>query len=202
MNSGNNQRGGVYQTLPAPLTVAVTDVGSNVVFGAQVQFSVSAGGGYFPQADGSKPQTVVLPCDSDGRASALWVLGGVTGMDRQRVDVRLLNTDAEYTSSVPRAGFTASAFVAGDAGNTAISGVVQDNQGKALPGTIITVDGTARTAVADAQGQFTVTQAPVGALRLLVDGSATSVEGNYPTLSYDMVTIAGVDNPLFSPSTW
>jgi RHS repeat-associated protein len=199
VNSGNNQRGGVHQVLSAPLTVAVTDIGSNVVAGARVQFGVAAGGGYFLQADGSKPQTVVLSCDSDGRASVSWVLGGVTGMDRQRVEVLLLNTDTGYTGTVPRAGFTASAFVPGDAGATAISGVVLDNQGSALPGTVITVEGTSRTAVADSQGQFTITEAPIGALRLLVDGSTSSAAGDYPTLSYNIVTIAGVDNPLATP---
>jgi RHS repeat-associated protein len=199
INSGNNQRGSTYQVLPEPLTVIVNDAGNNVVQGADVQFTVTDGGGYFMQPDGSKPETLVLATDSDGRASLSWVLGGETGLDRQRVKAMLLNPDFDFAETIPTAGFTASGFVAGDPGDTTISGVVQDNYGAPLPGTIITVEGTTRQGIADAEGQFVITEAPVGPVHLLVDGSTTTATGDYPTLSYNLVTVAGVDNPLNAP---
>ncbi|TLM76537.1 thrombospondin type 3 repeat-containing protein [Microbulbifer harenosus] len=196
VNSGNNQRGGTHQPLPAPFVVVVTDEGANVVPGARIRFEVSSGGGHF-QNDSTVFETQT---DGDGRASAHLVMGGVTGLDQQRIKATLLDAPVvDGTVQTITAGFTASAFKPGDAGNTSISGVVMDNQDTPLPGVTIRVDGTTRQAVSDAEGQFKITEVPAGPVHLIADGSTTTVEGEYPALAYNLVTVSGVDNPLSSP---
>lgn len=197
VNSGDDQRGGVHQVLPQPLTVVVTDSGANVVANTEVRFTVLSGGGHF-LVDGD-PSSVVLLTDSDGRASANWVLGAVTGLDRQRVEAVLVNPEAGATGVVA-AGFSASGFIAGDPGQTTISGVIEDNLGNPLEGVRVrTTAAPIREAVADAQGQFQITDVPVGPVHLEVDGSTATAAGEYPTLSVNAFTVAGIDNPLPSP---
>ena len=186
--AGNNQRGAVRLPLPHPFVVAVTDFGSNLIPGAAVEFEVVKGGGKF--ADGT--QVYRTTTDKDGRASAHLTLGPDEGLDMQRVNASLVGTNAV-------AGFTASGFVPGDPGQTSISGVVLDNQDNPLPGVTIRVDSINREAVADEQGQFEITGVPVGPVHLYADGSTTTVPGEWPTLSYNIVTVPGVNNPLATP---
>ena len=51
----------------------------------------------------------------------------------------------------------------------------------------------------DAQGQFSIAQAPVGFVKLLVDGSTARGKARYPSLEYDMVTVAGQNNTVGQP---
>ena len=188
VNSGNNQRGALSQTLPQPFVVAVIDEGANVVPGAQVEFKVTQGSGKFQNGLTSITSTT----DSDGRATAELTLGAEEGLDVHRATATLVGTELY-------AGFTASALKTGAAGQTSISGVVLDNQDKPLPKVTVRVDGTTREAQSDAQGQFKITEAPVGSVRLIADGSTTTAEGEWPTLAFNLVTIAGAENPLAAP---
>lgn len=188
VNSGNNQRGAANQPLPLPFVVVVTDDGSNVLKDQAVRFEVTEGGGKFQNGQ----TTYTATTDSDGRAGATLTLGGVTGLDSQRVVAKLVGTELY-------AGFTASALASGDPGQTAVSGVVLDNQDHPLPGVTVRVEGTTRQAKTNAQGQFRVTEVPVGPVHLIVDGSTTTVPGEWPTLPYNIVTVAGSDNPLSTP---
>src|SRR5882757_1524992 len=188
VNSGNNQRGGTNQPLPLPFVVAVTDDGANVIQGAQITYKITAGGGKFQ--NGATSYTTST--DSDGRASATLTTGGTGGLDTQRVSATLVGTSLY-------AGFTASALASGDPGQTSISGVVLDNQDHALPNVTVRVDGTTRQAVSNAQGQFKITESPVGPVHLIADGSTTTSPGEWPTLPFSLVTIAGADNPLPAP---
>ena len=188
VNSGNNQRGAANQPLALPFVVAVTDDGANVVKDAQIEFKVTAGGGSFQNG----LATYTTTTDSDGRASASFVLGSEAGLDAQRVTATLVGTSLY-------AGFAASALATGDPGQTSISGVVLDNQDQPLPGVTVRVEGTNRQASTDDAGQFKITEVPVGPVHLLADGSTTSVPGEWPTLPYNLVTIAGADNPLPAP---
>ncbi|MHB8744266.1 MAG: carboxypeptidase-like regulatory domain-containing protein [Sulfuricaulis sp.] len=188
INSGNNQRGAANQPLGLPFVVTVTDDGSNVIKGSPIEFKVSQGSGKFQNGATSYTTTT----DSDGRASANLTLGSETGLDAQRVTATLVGT-ALY------AGFTASALTSGDPGQTSVSGVVLDNQDHPLPSVTVRVDGTTRQAKTNAQGQFKITEVPVGPVHLIADGSTTSVPGEWPTLPYNLVTVAGADNPLSAP---
>lgn len=188
VNSGNNQRGGVGQPLPEPFVVAVLDAGANAVAGAQVEFKITQGGGKFQNGQTS----IISTTDSDGRATAELTLGPEQGLDAQRATATLAGTGLY-------AGFTASALVTGPAGQTAISGVVLDNQDQPLANVTLRVDGTTRETQTDAQGQFRITEAPVGAVRLVADGSTRSDGNEWSTLAFNLVTVAGADNPLPRP---
>ena len=153
---------------------------------------MTKGGGKFA----NQTATYETVTDSDGRATAEYFLGDLEGIDAQRITATLLDAPAGQTIT---AGFSATAFVSGDAGSTTISGVVLDNQDNPIPGVTVRVNGTTRQAVADAQGQFKIEQSPVGPVHLIADGSTATVEGEFPSLSYNMVTVAGVDNPLPAP---
>jgi hypothetical protein len=192
VNSGNNQRGAVGQVLPDPFVVVVTDNGGNVVGGARVGFTVTRGGGTLT----SGLDRYETATDSDGRASAEYALAPPPGIDAQAVSASLLDAPA---GQVLEAVFNATGFVPGNPGQTSISGVVVDNQNSPLPGVTVRAEVTTRSAVADAQGQFRITEAPVGPVHLTADGSTSTVAGEYPSLSYNIVTVAGVDNPLAAP---
>lgn len=188
VNSGNNQRGAIKQPLPLPFIVAVSDNGGNLVQGTQVEFKVNKGNGKFQNGN----DTFHSITDSDGRASAHLTLGPDEGFDVHRVTATLVGTTL-------KAGFTASGLVPGDPSNTRITGLIFDNQDNPLPGITVRIDGSNRQAVSNEDGQFTITEAPVGPVHLLVDGSTTNVTGEWPTLSYNIVTVAGADNPMSAP---
>lgn len=188
VNSGNNQRGAISQPLPQPFVVAVVDEGANVVPGAQVEFEVTQGTGKFQNDQIS----IISTTDSDGRATAELTLGAEEGLDVHRVTATLVGTELY-------AGFTASALKTGAAGQTTITGVILDNQDTPLPNVTIRVDGTTREAQSNVQGQFKITEAPVGSVRLIADSSTITSEGEWSTLAFNLVTIAGADNPLAAP---
>lgn len=202
INSGNNQRGSVGQLLPEAFVVAVTDDGANVVKGARVLFNAAKGDGRLSGVGSTEFGTSFEAItDSDGRATAEYKLGFLSGVDAQRVTATLLDApkDAEGITQLVVAGFTATGFVPAAPGLTSISGVILDNQDSPIPGVTVRIDGSERQAVADAQGQFKIEQAPVGPVHLIADGSTASVEGEFPALTYNIVTVAGVDNPLAAP---
>lgn len=191
VNSGNNQRGAVGKVLPEAFVVVVTDNGANVVPNARVIFNATVGGGSF-----SGETSIQVSTDSDGRASVEYTLGQTTGIDRQRILATLI--DAPDGQAIT-AGFSATAFVPADPGQTTVTGVVLDNQDMAIPNVTIRIEGTTREALSAADGRFEITEAPVGPIHLIADGSTATVEGEFPSLGYDMVTISGVDNPLPAP---
>jgi hypothetical protein len=188
VNAGNNQRGAIGQPLPQPFVVAVIDEGANVVPGAQIDFKVTQGSGKFQNGQTAISSTT----DSDGRATAEFTLGSEEGLDVHRVTATLVGTDLS-------AGFTASALKTGPAGQTSINGVVLDNQDHPLPNVTLRVDGTTREGQTNAQGQFKITEVPVGSVRLIADGSTTTAVGEWPTLAFNLVTVAGAENPLPAP---
>jgi hypothetical protein len=193
INSGNNQRGAVGQVLPEPLVAVVTDEGANVVAGARILFKVTKGSGNLQNGEREFETTT----DSDGRATSEFTLGYLTGLDAQRVSVTLL--DSPNPDNLLVAAFSASGLVPSESGLTSITGVVLDNQDRPIPGVTVRVDGTDRQDATDEEGQFTITQAPVGPVHLVADGSTASVPGEFPSLSYNIVTVSGAENPLSAP---
>lgn len=201
INSGNNQRGAVGQLLPEALVVAVTDDGANVVNNTRVRFEVTQGGGLLSGVGATEFTSVFETLtDSDGRATAEYKLGFLEGTDAQRILVTLLDApEIDDQVQLITAGFSATGFVPADPSLTAISGVVLDNQDTPIPGVTVRVDGINRLDVTDDQGLFKIENAPVGPVHLIVDGSTATVDGEFPTLAYNIVTVSGVDNPLASP---
>ena len=185
---GNNQRGVPNHLLPEPLIVAVTDVGGNLIPNAQVEFKVTAGSGQFQNG----LSTFSATTDTNGRASAQFKLGAEVGLGVHRVAATLLGTTAF-------AGFTNSGLIPSASGQTTISGVVLDNQDNPIPGVTLRIQGTTLQALANAQGQFQLTNVPVGTLHLVADGTTATVPGVWPTIAYNLVAVSGTDNPLPAP---
>lgn len=190
VDAGDQQVGSAGMALPRPLVAAVIDEGANRLEGVPVVFTVQAGGGHF--TDGSTELRTVT--DGDGRVVVPYVLGGEQGAGTQVVGARV--------DGVPAAGlatFTATAWAAGEAADTAIVGVVLDNTDLPVPGVTIRILDDPRMAVADDQGQFRIPNAPVGTVKLIVDGSTTSRAGTWPDLEYVLTTVSGRDNDVGAP---
>ncbi|MGR9051269.1 MAG: Ig-like domain-containing protein, partial [Gammaproteobacteria bacterium] len=189
--SGDRQQSVAGGELAAPLVVFVTDAGGNPVAGVNVTFNVEQGGGLI---QGSP--SVTRSTDSDGLARAVLTLGA-NGSQLVRATFPGLTESAAL--------FSADARTAGTAAATTVSGIVVDNQDNPVPGATahLELEGAVLdpvpTAVTDAQGQFTIAGAPVGAVRLVVDGSTTSRSGHWPVLAFDLTAVAGLDNTVGMP---
>lgn len=200
VDSGNDQIGAVNQPLPKPLLAVVVDSGSNRLADVPVTFTVSQGDGHF-----AGQPSVTVHTDSDGRAAATLTLGPQAGNANNRVQ-------ADFPSNQgARASFTASGRVPGNPTQTTISGVVLDNSNVPIPGvtiravltTILNSNASALQSVpavqTDTEGQFAIPQAPIGFVKLMVDGSTAQLPGHYPALEYDLVTVAGQHNTVGMP---
>ena len=188
---GGQQRGAVNQLLPEPLVAFVTDEGHNPLGNIPVTFSVVDGGGRFPNG----LDTTIINTDSDGRATVAFTLGPNAGNDSNAVNAGFEGNDG------PAANFTATGLIPGDPGNTQISGVVLDNSNNPIPNVTIRVEGTTREALTDANGQFVVSNVPVGPVHLIADGTTAGTPGvlEYPKLMYEITTISGADNTVGMP---
>ncbi len=200
IDSGNSQVGEVNKPLPKPLIAVVVDQGNNRWPNVPVTFIVKSGGGSF-----AGQASFTMNTDSDGRAAATPTLGFQEGNENN-----LFEANFPLNQGYP-ASFTASGRAAGNPDATRISGVVLDNSNVPIPGVTIravrsnlltqnsAVIANALTVRTDAQGQFSVQPAPVGFVKLLVDGSTAQRPGKYPNLDYDLVTIAGQNNGVGMP---
>jgi pimeloyl-ACP methyl ester carboxylesterase len=200
IDSGNNQTGAVNQPLPKPLIAVVVDAGSNRLANVPVTFTIKSGGGNI-----GGQSSITVNTDSDGRADATPTLGFQEGTSNN-----LITADFPNDTGFP-ASFTASGLGPGNPANTIITGVVLDNSNNPIPGVtlraVLTNSATsnsssvqaAATVQTDAKGQFSIVQAPVGLVYLYVDGSTATVPGTFPTLHYDIVTVAGQNNTVGQP---
>lgn len=186
--TGENQSGGVGAALARPLVVLVTDRAQNPLAGVPVTFAVVAGGGTLAGADQQ-----VVPTNADGRASATLTLGPAAELDGHQVAAGFPGM-----TGLP-ALFKASAFVLGDPADTRVSGVVLDGQDEPVPGVTLRIHGTALQAIADGEGQFTLSGAPVGHAHLQVDATTATRPGTWASLEFEMQLLAGVDNTLPRP---
>ena len=200
VDTGNDQIGAIGQALPKPFIAVVVDDGNNRLAGVPVTFTVQQGGGTF---DGQP--TFTATSDSDGRVASTLTLGLQEGSANNLVEANFpVNTGLG-------AAFTASGRAPGNPAETTISGVVLDNSNLPIPGVTVRAVLTnvvrsnlsavqAATAVqTDLQGQFTIPQAPVGLIKLMIDGTTAQREGTYPSLEYDLVTVAGQKNDVGQP---
>ena len=190
VDSGGLQVGVAGEQVPRPLIAAVVDAGYNRLEGVPVVFQVVTGSGHFI---GGSQETVVVT-DSDGRAITTFTLDPEEGTANNQVEARVQGLEEG-----PSVSFVASGRAAGDPAGTAISGVVLDNTNVPIAGATLRLKHTTLTAVTDQEGQFRITGAPVGAVKLIVDGSTVSRPGSWPDLEFDLVTIAGRDNTVNMP---
>jgi hypothetical protein len=187
VDAGGSQFGVIGQRLHRPLIAAVVDKGGNRVANTAVVFAVAQGGG---SIDGRA--TISVSTDSDGRAWVVPTLGPDAGPDRNVFTA----TIAGQTSY---AAFYATGRPAGPVEETRISGTVVDNTNIPIEGVSVRIEGSSLTAQSDAQGRFTIAQAPVGYVKLIIDGSTAQRAGTWPTLEFAMYTNPGQDNTLGMP---
>ena len=187
-DGGNNQSGRVGEILPLPLNVVVTDAGHNRLEGVPVTFTVVAGGGSIEGA-----ASFLAVTDGHGLAQAFVRLGSDEGLDNNIVE-------ADFAGNPNRSvTFVASGKLAGDPGATAVSGIVLDNTNQPIVGVTVALEDTGLSAATDVQGRFLLEPAPVGMVRLLVDGSTAQRPGQWPSLNFDFHTVPGQNNSLARP---
>jgi len=201
IDSGNNQFGPIGQALAFPLVAVVTDAAQNRLPNIPVTFTVKQGGGTIGGQTTSQTTT-----DSDGRALAVLTLGAEPGRDNNIVEASF----AGNTGTPAR--FVATAKAPADPAQTTISGIVLDNSNVPLPGVTIRLFrpnqgannnqpvqvGTPVTT--DSRGFFRITGAPVGLFKIMADGTTATTPGKkYPTLEFDIVSVAGQDNTVGMP---
>ncbi len=186
-DSGGSQFGISNEPTARPLVAVVVDAGSNRLAGVPVTFSVLEGGGSF---DGGS--TLVVTTDSDGRAVATPRLGPGSGADNNRFAATVTGVENGVIFSV-------TGRPSGPPSETHISGVILDNTNLPVPGVTIRIDETTRSTTSDAQGAFTFASAPVGYVKLIVDGSTAQRPGTWPMLEFVMYTNSGQDNTLGMP---
>jgi len=186
--SGEMQRGAVGQPLAEPLVAIVFDAGGNPTPGVPVTFTVQSGGGLI-----NGQTTITQKTDTDGKVSVVLVLGQQAGASNNVVSA------SAYDTTYMPAIFTSSALVPGPVANTTLSGVVLDDANQPIVNATVSIKGTNLSAVTNTSGSFTITHVPVGDLILFVDGSTSTEPETYPTLSFQLATIAGLDNTLPGP---
>ena len=181
-------RGVAGQFMSDSLSVIVTDAGGNPVALAPVTFQVDFGGGHFFGQESLRTVT-----NRDGIAAALLTLGPDSGRANNRVSV---NYDGN--AGLP-AVFLISGIAAGPAGQTSVSGVVQNSAGDPIEGTRAVIRGTSLEAFSGADGRFRITGVSPGGHRVGVIGSAANNAGAgiyYPDIDFTIQAVAGADNPL------
>jgi hypothetical protein len=199
--SGVEQYGVVHGRLPEPFIVFVHDAAGNPVPKADVQFVVESGGGAI---DGRS----LVPTGLDGRAAAYLTLGSTEGTNTQMAAAYMdVSDDATPPQSDPDTGplpvgFFATARQATSEGTT-LGGVVLDQSDGPVPEATVRVHHPSltipRSTTTDDAGEFDFADIPVGRLVLEVEGGTTTLEGNWPTLVYDVTTVPGNDNILARP---
>ncbi len=186
--SGEIQKGAVGAALPEPLVAIVFDAGGNPVPNIPVTFAVQSGGGLL-----NGQAMFTQNTDGDGKAYAVLVLGQQEGISNNAVSASFTGLTAQS------AVFTSSGVVPGPAANTTVSGIVLDNANLPIPDATASIKGTFLSALTNPSGRFTIPNAPVGNIVLYVDGSGAKRVESFPTLSFQMVTIPGIDNTLPGP---
>ncbi len=187
--SGSQQRGGVNQPLPEPLVAIVTDIGHNPAGDVPVTFNMKSGGGKFSNDQAE----ITVNTDSDGRATVPFTLGPEVGNYAHIVEASFPGNAGNPAS------FLSTGLAIGDPGDTKISGVVLDNSNNPIPGVTMRVEGTTRQGITDDQGAFMIDNVPVGPVHLIADGSTATIPGEFPTLAWELVTVAGQNNTLGMP---
>jgi hypothetical protein len=186
--SGEVQTGAVGASLPEPLTAIVMDAGGNPVANVAVTFKVQSGGGLI-----AGQTTFTQVTDADGKAFAILTLGQQEGINNNVVT-------ASFPGMLEQAAvFTSSSVVPGPPSNTTISGVVLDDANQPIVNVTASIKGTNLSALTNPSGHFTIANVPVGDLVLFIDGSTSTESDSYPTLSFQMTTLSGIDNQLPGP---
>jgi hypothetical protein len=155
-----------------------------------VRFDVVQGRGRFQNG----LQDLVVSSDSDGRLIVPFTLDPDEGIANNIVTAKIEGQDTS-----PIVSFVASGRTAANPDVTSISGVVLDNASQPIAGATLRVLDTSLTAQTDEKGLFRISEAPVGTVKLIVDGSTVDRPGSWPDLEYVLTTVPGRDNTVNMP---
>ena len=183
------QMGTYGELLSEPLKVYVSDRGGNPLPNAAVQFQVLEGEGTI-----FRTSEITLISDDSGRVDAPLVMGTNESLTSYQVAAVVLDSDPPLMTF-----FEGEIVMPGAEADTTFSGVVLDEGNRPLPGVEVFIQGEDRRVRTDAEGQFLLTDVPIGDHLLEVEGSTTSVPGSWPHLEFNVVTIAGQENHLEQP---
>ncbi len=189
--TGNSQRGLAGSELPRPLVAVVTDRTGAPVPDVAVRFSRIEGSGQFVGGDGTFQATTGV----DGRAHARYV----SGLDAEAEIIQ-----ANFAGNTSTAAtFVAAVAVPPVNGATSVSGVVLDQNMRALPNVLVRVGGQqTRTGT---NGRFKIFNVSAGPHQLLelIGRDQVPFPGRWPNITYDVDVLSGTDNslgrPLFLP---
>ncbi|MCB1054978.1 MAG: carboxypeptidase regulatory-like domain-containing protein [Acidobacteria bacterium] len=194
VDAGAEQVGVAGQALPLPLVASVVDAGFNRLPGVAVDFKVVSGGGTLTTAGSSVGRQTTVVTDRDGNAAVGLILGAEAGTASDVVEATLASDPTG-----PFASFVASARVAGNPAQTALTGLVLDNSDQPVPGVTLTIEGTALSTQSDDTGAFRLEGVPPGMVLLHALGSTATRPGVWPDLSYQVYAVPGLVNSLSRP---
>lgn len=189
---GNAQKGLVGEEMPRPLIAIVTDRDGNAVPNVPVNFTVTAGGGRIIGGGASFDASA----DSDGHAAVRYVSGAEPGPQQVR-------------ASFPGNSGAAATFI-GEAlkpeqegAPTSVTGVVLDQNLRALPHALVRLGGQETRTGADGRFLFDNVASGPHQLLELIGRDQVALPGRWPNITYDLDVLPGVDNhmgrPLFLP---
>lgn len=180
--------GAVSTPYPKPLLTQVFDARGNPVAGVPVTYRVLHGGGSF---DG-QPE-VTSTTNHQGVATATFTLGPLAIANDNMVEATFPGL-----AELPVI-FTFTGLIPGPEEETAVVGLVLDNQDDPVPGVTLSIVGTDRQAVSDDQGRFRITRVPPGFIGLHIDGRTTSRPGIWAQLEFHFTAVPGADNSIGRP---
>jgi hypothetical protein len=188
--SGDTQTGIAGQPLVHPIAAIVTDPNGDPVAGVAVTFQTPMGG----LVNGGT--AAVVQTGADGRAQAIWTLGQEPG-----TQMVMANFAGNQNPAVE---FMAEALAPRPIEETRISGVILDNDLRAIPGVRVNLVGTTFSSVTDEEGRFVILNPPIGNGQLLdIDASGATLPGTFSDLAFEINVLPGQDNqlprPLFLP---
>ena len=193
---GLDQTGVVGEPLADPLEAMVVDVEGNPLEGIPVTYQVVEIFNAFVSVEKSGnfggEESVVRLTGSDGIARAVLTLGPNPGVSNNIVEASfegLVGLEVTFVASGK----------APTSGSTLLSGVVLDSGLTAIPGSVITIDGTSLSTTTNGEGMFLLEDVPVGHIVLHIDPTSSPRPETFPPLSFETVTIAGVNNDIGQP---
>ncbi|TDF37198.1 carboxypeptidase regulatory-like domain-containing protein [Alteromonadaceae bacterium M269] len=196
---GYYQRSLAGSLLPEPLVTKVVDSEANPVQGVGVMFTVESGDGVLINDSGAESTQLIKTTDADGNVAVDFKLGNspdFLGTNAHNVKASVVGHPELSTT------FSATSFIAGAIDQTSVTGVVLDNSNIPLPGVEVSLTGESFAIIrttTDEQGQFVFNQAPVGTVHVNFDASTTSAVGDFPRLSFEIVTVSGRENTVGLP---
>lgn len=188
MDDGDNQAGCPGERLARPLGVKVLDELGNAIADAPVLWLASPGDRF---EDGRS--AITARTDVHGISWVVFRLGPEEGLSNHWAEVEPPSND------LPRIRFQASAIYPGVPEETRVTGEVLSMVQQPIVGARVRVippgEQASQSTSTDEQGRFAFTGVVPGLNTILVD-PADVADGPFPSLSFDLLAIAGRENKL------